>query len=231
MTLVYAQAALRQYSDPTRAVNFRKFFKNSKDDVFLGASTICIRKVAKEFYTLPLSDVLALMISSVHDEKSLANAILCLKFLKGAEHEQTKIFNFYIKHRNNIRDWDGVDSSAPYIVGPYLLEREKKLLYDLAISKNIWDRRIAIVSTLFFIRNNRVDETLKIAQMLLQDTEDLIHKATGWMLREVGKRDLSALKNFLEVHHTVMPRTMLRYAIERFDPVERMKYVKQKRNA
>ena len=166
-----------------------------------------------------------LMTSDVHDERSTANAILCIRFRKGNELEQAKIFNFYIKNRNKIRDWDGVDDSAPYIVGPYLLNRDKELLYKLATSRRIWDRRIAIVSTWWFIRQNQLKDTFKIAEMLLQDEEDLIHKATGWMLREAGKRNVTELKKFLKKHHKIMPRTMLRYAIEKFPANERKTYL------
>jgi 3-methyladenine DNA glycosylase AlkD len=223
-----AQSLLRQEENPAKAVNFRKFFKNCKEDAFLGVSAPIIRKIAKDFYHLPLPDVLELMKSNVHDERALANAILCLKFRKADQREKTKIFKFYIKNRKHIRDWDGVDDSAPYIVGAYLLDRDKKLLYQLALSKRIWCRRIAIVSTWWFIRQNKIHDTLKIAEMLLQDEEDLIHKAVGWMLREVGKRKLSALKRFLKKYRKTMPRTMLRYAIEKFPLDDRKKYLSRK---
>ncbi len=229
MVLANIQAALRQHANSKKSANFRIFFKNSKDDIFLGVTAALVRKIAKDFRDLPLPNILQLMKSNVHDERSVANAILCLQFRQGDERTQTKIFNFYIKNRNYIRDWDSVDDSAPYIVGPYLLDRDKALLYKLAISKRIWDRRIAIVSTWWFIRQNKIKNTLKIAKILLRDEEDLMHKATGWMLREVGKRDLSALKKFLKTHHQIMPRTMLRYAIERFPENERKQYLIKKR--
>lgn len=127
-----------------------------------------------------------------------------------------------MRNRKYIRNWDGVDDSAPYIVGPYLLRRRKAILHELGRSGSLWDRRIAIVATWWFIRQGQVDTTLKIAHLLLDDREDLIHKATGWMLREVGKRNLSALKRFLRVRAHKMPRTTLRYAIERLAPQERV---------
>jgi 3-methyladenine DNA glycosylase AlkD len=148
-----------------------------------------------------------------------------LKFDKADERGQTQIYNFYMKNRKYIRDWDAVDDSAPYIVGPYLIERDKAILFELARSERLWCRRIAIVSTWWFIRQGKTDDTLKIAKMLIQDEEDLIHKAVGWMLREVGKRELSSLKSFLNAHGKKMPRTMLRYAIEKFPPDERKKYL------
>ena len=140
-----------------------------------------------------------------------------------------KIFNFYIKNKKYIHDWDSVDDSAPYIVGPYLISRDKRLLYQLAKSRRIWDRRIAIVSTLYFIRQGHVTDTLKLAILLLDDQEDLIHKAVGWMLREVGKKDILLLKRFINKHHKKMPRAMLRYAIERFSPEERNPYLIKQR--
>lgn len=226
MTLTLARNKLKQHADAKRSVNFRKFFKYCQDDIFLGVPAATIRKIAKESSNLSLNDIAELMKSRVHDERSMANAILCHRFRKGDENEQKRIFTFYLRHRNKIKDWDGVDDSAPYIVGPYLLTKDKTILYELAVSKRIWDRRIAIVATWWFIRQNQFDDTLKIAELLLHDDHDLIHKASGWMLREVGKRDLSALKKFLKLHHKIMPRTMLRYAIEKFSPEERSKYLR-----
>jgi 3-methyladenine DNA glycosylase AlkD len=221
----HCQKALRKHSNPSRAEKMPPFFKNSKEDEFLGVAAGTIRKIAKEFYSLDLSEVLKLMKSQVHEERSLANAILRLKFDKSDESGQTQIFDFYMKNRKYIRDWNGVDDSAPYIVGPYLIDRDKAILFELARSERLWCRRIAIVSTWWFIRQGKTDDTLKIAKMLIQDEEDLMHKAVGWMLREVGKRDLSALKSFLNAHGKEMPRTMLRYAIEKFPPDERKKYL------
>lgn len=223
--LVNLRRELKYHTNKEKAVNYRKYFKNSKDDLFLGISAPIIRKIAKEFSLLKKRDLLVLMKSNVHDERSIANVILCAQFKKSDEEEKTKIFNFYIKNRKYIRDWDGVDDSAPYIVGPYLINRDKELLYQLVESNRIWDRRIAVVSTLHFIRQGHVTDTLKLASLLLDDQEDLIHKAVGWMLREVGKKDILLLKRFINKHHKTMPRTMLRYAIERFSPDERMPYL------
>jgi 3-methyladenine DNA glycosylase AlkD len=227
MTIYQAKQALLSCSDKTFAAAKSIFFKNCKEDVFLGVRAEAIRKIAKEFVGLELTDLTQLVQSGVHEERSLGNAILCCKFRKSSEGQKEEIFNFYIENRHHIRDWNGVDDSAPYIVGPYLLEREKDLLYELAGSPVIWDRRIAIVATWWFIRQNRFEETLNLAQLLLKDKEDLIHKAVGWMLREVGKRDLTALRQFLDQHHPSMPRTMLRYAIEKLPPEERKGYLKR----
>lgn len=220
-----ARRALRRHANRDRAGVYRWYFKDPGQDIFLGVSTRETRQVAREFSGLPMADVRKLMLSRVHEERSLAHAILRLKFEKASQTEQEKIFKFYIKHRGAIHSWDGVDDSAPYIVGRYLLRREKKLLYDLAHSRRIWDRRIAIVATLWFIRQGQVADTLKLAEILLHDNEGLIHKACGWALREVGKKDLRALKLFLKKNCRIMPRTMLRYAIERLEEGERRSYL------
>ena len=221
-----ARQALRRFANPARAQVYGWYFKDPGQDRFLGVSTKDMRSVARQFRDLAMPDVRKLMLSRVHEERSLAHAILRWKFEKGSEAEREKIFNFYIRHRNTIHSWDGVDDSAPYIVGAYLLERDKSLLYDLARSPRIWDRRIAMVATLWFIRHGHLEDTLKLAEMLLKDKEDLIHKACGWALREVGKKNLPSLKRFLKQHCRTMPRTMLRYAIERFEESERQKYLK-----
>jgi 3-methyladenine DNA glycosylase AlkD len=230
MNITYKDAAwaLQPHANPERALFVRGYFKNSSQDIFLGVSTPRLRAVAREYWQLPLKDIRKLMQSRIHEERSLANEILCIQFRKGDEQQQKKIFDFYVENRRFIREWDGVDGTAPYIVGPYLLNRSKKLLYELARSSRLWDRRIAMVSTLWFIRQGKVSETLKLAKMLLGDDEDLIHKASGWMLREVGKQDVAALKKFLNAHCTVMPRTMLRYAIERFPEKVRKQYLMKK---
>jgi 3-methyladenine DNA glycosylase AlkD len=227
-TLEAARHALHQLADPVRARTQRGFFKNCTGDTFLGVPTASARKVAKEFAHLPLAGIRKLMASAVHDERSLAHMILRIQFQKAAEAGQEKIFNFYLRNRRLIRDWDGVDDSAPYIVGPWLLTRDKSLLYELAKSSRLWDRRIAIVSTWWFIRNGHLNDTFALAEILLHDTEDLIHKATGWMLREAGKKDLHALEKFLRRHHATMPRTSLRYAIERFPPEKREVYLRRR---
>jgi 3-methyladenine DNA glycosylase AlkD len=220
-----AARALRKHADPVKAAVSRSYFKDPGDQVFLGVTTPLLRGLAREFMLLPLNDVRRLMQSRIHDEQSLAYAILRRRFEKGSEVEQERIFRFYVRHRRLVCSWDAVDDSAPNIVGPYLLARDKKLLYQLARSPRLWDRRIAMVSTLYLIRRGHISDTLKLAVMLLDDEEDLIHKATGWMLREVGKQDLAALKRFLKAHCTTMPRTMLRYAIERFPEQERINYL------
>ena len=223
--LAAAKRKLRALGDAKRGKSSRTFFKNCGDDLFLGVPAQQIRLLAREFEKLSLLDVRALMHSSVHEERSLAHGILRRKFDAADERGQKSLFSFYLKNRSAIRDWDGVDDSAPYIVGPYLLERDKKILYHLVRSKNVWDRRIAIVSTWWFIRNDSTGHTFALAELLLKDEHDLIHKAAGWMLREAGKRELASLRRFLKKHGPRMPRTMLRYAIERFPERERKRYL------
>ena len=223
-----ARRALHELSDPVRAKTQHGFFKNCAGDTFLGIPTASARKIAKEFAHLSLPEIRSLMQSSVHDERSLAHMILRLQFQKGSEGHQKKIFDFYLRNRRFIRDWDGVDDSAPYIVGPWLLARDKALLYELAQSRRVWDRRIAIISTWWLIRKGHVEDTFALAAILLDDSEDLIQKAVGWMLREAGKKDLPALDQFLRRHHTSMPRTTLRYAIERFPPEKRQSYLRRR---
>lgn len=226
-TIGYTKAArsLRKHANPAKAAVYRGYFKDPGEQVFLGVTTPLVRVLAREYMLLPLSDVLRLMRSRVHDEQSLAYAILRRRFEKGSEAERERIFRFYVRNRRLVSSWDAVDDSAPNIVGPYLLERDKKLLYQLARSSRLWDRRIAMVSTLYFIRRGHISDSLRLAEMLLDDKEDLIHKATGWMLREVGKQDVTALKKFLTTHCAAMPRTMLRYAVERFPESERRRYL------
>lgn len=223
--LARARAVLRGKADTNKAAVFRGFFKDRTGDIFLGVPAPTVRKIAQQFESLPLSSLVALMKSPVHEERSLAHAVLRRRFHRGDAREQGGIFKFYLKNRTGIRSWDGVDDSAPYLVGAYLLDRDKSLLVELTRSGRVWDRRIAIVATWWFIRHGHTATTFRIARLLLRDSEDLIHKATGWMLREAGKRDRPALKRFLAAHCSSMPRTMLRYAIERFSEKERRRYL------
>ena len=223
-----ALQALRRHANPQKAKTYRGFFKDAEKDVFLGVTAPLMDRIAKDFWELPLSDVRRLMASRVHDERSLANSVLVLKYRKGDARTRKQIFDFYMKNRRFIRNWDGVDDSAPYIVGPHLLDKDRKILFQLAESKSLWDRRIAMVSTWWFIRQGDTADTFKLAEKLLKDEEDLMHKAVGWMLREAGKRNLGELKKFLGRRHRAMPRTMLRYAIEKFPEPERKKYLLKK---
>jgi 3-methyladenine DNA glycosylase AlkD len=217
-------AKKRASGDPER------FFKTGKGeygegDIFLGVSVPDQRIIAKEYEALSLPDVKHLLESDIHEERFSALLLLISKYKKGDEKIKEKIFRFYIAHTKRINNWDLVDVSARDIVGEHLLSRDRALLYKFARSKNMWERRIAIVATWAFIRRNDHADTLAIAELLFADTEDLLHKATGWMLREVGKKDVRVLREFLDTHATVMPRTTLRYAIERFSPDVRKSYL------
>jgi 3-methyladenine DNA glycosylase AlkD len=209
------------------------FFKTGKGeygegDVFAGLKVPTQRKVAREFKDLSLADLKELLHSKIHEERLISLLILVNNYERGDEKEKKSIYTFYIKNRMGINNWDLVDLSAPKIVGKYLFDKDKSILFKFASSKNLWERRIAILSTYEFIRNHQYDTTLKIAKILLEDEHDLIHKAVGWMLREIGKKDLKVEEIFLKKHYKKMPRTMLRYAIEKFPEIKRKKYLQGK---
>jgi 3-methyladenine DNA glycosylase AlkD len=211
-------------SDPAR------FFKTGKGeygegDVFLGVSVPEQRITAKEYEDLLLADLECLLESTIHEERFTALLILIAQYKKGNEQTKERIFRFYLAYTNRINNWDLVDVSARDIVGEHLVSRDRSILYTLARSKNMWERRIAIVATWAFIRRGDHGDTLAVAELLFNDSHDLIHKATGWMLREVGKQDVSVLRLFLDKHTGAMPRTTLRYAIERFAPEVRKTYL------
>ncbi len=221
---------LKKLSNPKMKEVVERFFKTgpgdyAEGDIFLGIKTPDLRKLAKKYTDLSLDELQILFDSEIHDHRTATLVILCNKFKLASEKEKIDIFNFYLANTRNINNWDLVDISAHYILGCYLGDKDRKVLYKLARSKNLWERRIAIVSTFAFIRNNDFFDTLTISELLINDKEDLIHKATGWMLRELGKKDEKVLKQFLDKFRTQMPRTMLRYAIEKFSAIERKKYL------
>ncbi len=224
---------LRRLRDPERADFLRGFFKTGKGqyaegDRFLGIVVPQSRRLAKAYRRLDLSSLKELIASPFHEERLISLFILVLQFNRASEPERGSLYRFYCGHLDRVNNWDLVDSSAPYIAGAYLADKDVSPLYEWAREESLWHRRIAIVATFHFIRNQRFRETIKISEMLLQDKHDLIHKATGWMLREVGKRDLSVLKSFLVRHCKTMPRTMLRYAIEHFPMEVRDQYLGRK---
>ncbi len=185
-----------------------------------------LRAQARKFRNLALDEIEMVLRSPFHEERLFALFLLVRNYEKGGERDRQAIFELYLENRRFVNNWDLVDSSSPHIIGAWLENREKAPLYTLARSENLWDRRIAIIATLKLIRSNRFDDTLRLSLLLKRDPEDLIHKAVGWMLREVGKRDAAVEKAFLDEHSAEMPRTMLRYAIERFPEHERQKYLK-----
>ncbi len=219
--------------DQRIAEHSQRFFKTGKGeygegDKFLGIRVPVLRTVSKKYKTLPLTQLRLLIQSEYHEIRLVAVYILVLQFKRAKKNidRQKEICDFYLANMNYINNWDLVDSSAHYMLGPYLLNREKGLLYKLSKSDNLWHRRIGIMTTFHFIKNNQFDETLAIAEILLKDDHDLIHKAVGWMLREIGKRDKKTEEQFLLNHYKKMPRTMLRYAIEKFPKEERKAYLK-----
>jgi 3-methyladenine DNA glycosylase AlkD len=208
-----------------------RFFKTGpgeygEGDIFLGIQVPVLRKISREYERLPLPEVQTLLASPVHEERLLSLLLLIRAYTKGNSITKRKVYMLYLKNSQHINNWDLVDISAAHIVGAYLKDKSRYTLYRLAQSHLIWDRRIAIIATFHFIKQNEFRETLKIARLLLSDKEDLIHKAVGWMLREVGKRDQKTQEDFLKKHYKNMPRTMLRYAIERFPEPLRRKYLK-----
>ena len=231
MTLKSLKQNLREIADPEKAEHSMRFFKTGKGeygegDKFLGVKVPVLRQQAKKYGDIELPDIKKLLKSPYHEERLCALIILVQKFTKGTEKERSGIYKLYLESIECINNWDLVDNSAHYIVGMYLENRDKDILYKMAESDNLWERRIAIISTFHFIKKNIFKDALKISEILLNDAEDLIHKAVGWMLREIGNRDKPSEKNFLDKHYSNMPRTMLRYAIEKFQERERQNYLK-----
>ena len=209
---------LRRASDPRKALILQRFFKTGpgqygEGDVFLGVMVPESRKIARSYAdSADLPTIKHLLGSALHEERLVALLVLVIKYkIQGAP-----MAKFYLRNLDRVNNWDLVDLTAPSILGPHLAGADRSLLYKLARSKNVWKRRVAIVTTLYFIRNRDLDDTFRIAKILVHDDHDLIQKAVGWMLREAGKRDVVAEEEFLRSHYHDMPRTMLRYAIERF---------------
>jgi 3-methyladenine DNA glycosylase AlkD len=222
---------LQNAGNPQRAKTSMRFFKTEKGsyghgDIFVGITVPDQRIIAKQYSGLTLKNIAGLLASKIHEYRLVALLILIDQYKKANKADKKKIFQFYLAHIDGVNNWDLVDLSAPYIPGAYLSNKNKSILFKLAKSWHIWHKRIAMISTLAFIRNNQFDDTLKIAEILLRDEHDLIHKAVGWMLREVGKRSMATEEKFLKKHYKNMPRTALRYAIERMPRQKRLFYLK-----
>jgi len=222
---------LHSLANPEIAEHSQRFFKTAEGkygfgDKFLGIRVPVIRQAIKKFKTTSLSVAEKLLKSEYHEVRLYALLLLVFRFSKSSVDEQDEIYHLYLSNTQYVNNWDLVDSSAHHIVGAYLKNKDRSVLYDLSKSNLLWDRRIAIISTFCFIKENQFGDTLHISEQLLSDQEDLIHKAVGWMLREVGKRDLAIEVVFLKAHYQKMPRTMLRYAIEKFSKEERQKYLR-----
>jgi 3-methyladenine DNA glycosylase AlkD len=227
MTAAAAMRRLRSVATPERAEGALRYFKcgpgeYGEGDRFLGVTAPDLRKITREFRELALAEVVTLLESPWHEARSLALLILVEQYKRGDEATRQRIYDLYLRSTARINNWDLVDVSAPHIVGAH---RNAAMLTKLARSKSLWERRIAIIATQHLIRAGELDETLRIAEILVRDEHDLIHKAVGWMLRELADRDRPRLEQFLASHIAHMPRTMLRYAIEKFPPELRRKWM------
>jgi 3-methyladenine DNA glycosylase AlkD len=228
---------LLSLADEERAKILQRFFKTGEGeygegDIFIGITTPEQRIISKKYSSLPLAKIQELLDSKIHEERSVGGLILTYKYEKSNEEEKANIANFYLKNAKKFNNWDLVDLTAPKVLGNFLLYKksERKVLYDLAKSKNLWEKRISIISTFAFIRKGEFEDTLEISKLLLNDSHDLLHKAVGWMLREVGKKDEKILKEFLKGNYSNLKRTTLRYSIERFPEEERKMFLGGKFN-
>ncbi|MCI0486569.1 MAG: DNA alkylation repair protein [Blastocatellia bacterium] len=231
MSIKKIREELKRLKSEERARALQRFFKTGpgqygEGDRFLGIRVPDLRRLVGEFQSVTVAESLELLRSPLHEERLLALLVMVRLYAKGDRARKKEIFEAYLENTRFINNWDLVDASASQIVGDYLSDRSRKPLYALAGSSDLWERRISIIATFHFIRRGEFDDTLKVAEILLSDREDLIHKAVGWMLREVGKRNLAVEEDFLKRHYAAMPRTMLRYAIEKFPETRRQMYLK-----
>jgi 3-methyladenine DNA glycosylase AlkD len=230
MNLTELKRTVKKHSNKELGKFLQRFFKTGKGeyaeaDIFAGIKVPVSRNIAGQFKDLSFTDLSKLIKSKIHEERLIALFILVNRMKKGNEKEQERIFKFYLRNIKYVNNWDLVDLSAEKIIGEYLFDRDRKLLLQLA-KGNLWERRIAILSTFNFIKKNDFEFALRIMKMHLKDKHDLIHKASGWMLREIGKRNHDIEEDFLKLHYRTMPRTMLRYAIEKFPEKKRKAYLK-----
>ncbi len=224
------QKRLRALANREYAAVSRRFFKTGpgqygEGDIFIGVRVPTIRKLVPEYFQRPLPEIVRLLQSPIHEERMLALLLMVRKFTVGDGAMKKNIYHAYLKNTAFVNNWDLVDCSAEHVVGAYLWDKNRAPLHRLARSNDLWERRIAILSTFHYIKRNAFDETLVISEMLLADAHDLIHKAVGWMLREIGKRRRETEEAFLKKHYRSMPRTMLRYAIEKFPEPRRQRYL------
>ncbi len=229
------ETVLAELADSDIVAHSARFFKTGKGqygegDRFMGIRVPKLRKLIPACRELLFSDLVELLQSPFHEKRLLAALILVDRFNRGTVQDQEEIYTLYLEQiGRGINNWDIIDTTCPHIMGAWLYERDKSILYELAGSQNLWQRRAAMLACFYFIRSNDFTDALRIAEKLRMDQHDLIHKAVGWMLREIGKRDQAREEEFLEKYHQTMPRTMLRYAIERFEPEKRAYYMKKKR--
>ncbi len=222
---------MNSFADAERAKSSQRYFKTGageygEGDVFIGLNMGEQRRIAKKFQGLSLPKIQELLKSEIHEQRMVGVLILVDKFRKASKEERGNIFTFYLKNAKRINNWDLVDLSAPRIVGGFLSDKKRNILYPLADSKNVWERRISVLATFAFIKDEDFSDALRISEILLEDNHDLIHKAVGWVLREIGKKDEKVLEEFLKTHYEKIPRTTLRYAIERFEESKRKDYLR-----
>ncbi len=234
MMLANLKQALLNLANPERAIQTARFFKTGKGqygegDIFIGLSNPQVRTLVKEYWKkISIDEIQVLVNDEIHEFRFTGLMILVEKFQKTKSEEETsEIVDFYLSNVSKINNWDLVDCSCYKILGEFLLDKDRQVLYDLAESKHLWSERIAVVSTMAFIRKGQFLDCFKLSEYFLNHPHDLMHKACGWMLREIGKRDELALEEFLEENLSKMPRTMLRYAIEKMEESKRLSYLKR----
>ncbi len=229
---MHIQQELSKLANPAIAEHSQRFFKTAKGeygygDVFIGIRVPELRKLAKKYVDLGFPDVEKLIKSKIHEERLTGLIILVNKYKAAKdENERNKIYGIYTSHFKYINNWDLVDVTCPKIIGPHLTDKNRKILYTWAKSDHLWTKRIAMITNWWFVRNGDLNDVFKISKILLHDEHDLIHKAVGWMLREAGKKNRKAMEAFLKQHYMTMPRTMLRYAIEKLPEARRQQYLK-----
>jgi 3-methyladenine DNA glycosylase AlkD len=233
MNVAFIINELQSVGTPEKAAHLQRFFKTSsgqygEGDVFIGVVVPHTRNIAKANLQTPPAEIRKLLMSKYHEARLCGLIILTEHFKKASETVRKEIYNFYLKNTSRVNNWDLVDLTCPTIVGEYLVDKNRNILYELAESNNLWEQRISIISTLAFIRKGDFSDTLELSKKLLSHRHDLMHKAVGWMLRETGKRDRNVLTAFLEAYTTKMPRTALRYAIEHYPEAKRQYFLKKK---
>jgi len=229
--MLQIQKQLRALASAESAANLQRYFKTAPGeygagDRFLGIKVPPLRALAKKYHEATLLEIERLLHSEWHEERLFSLLLLMQFYQRGNDAEQETAYQLYLASTAHLNNWDLVDVSAPHLIGRHLHDRPRDILYQFAASTLLWERRIAIIATFYFIRQNDFADTLRLAEILLNDQHDLMHKAVGWMLREVGKRDVATEENFLQQHYRQMPRTMLRYAIERLPEPRRQAYLK-----
>lgn len=233
MTAKDVERELNAHENPADAEFLQGFFKTGKGqygegDVFIGLRVPQTRVITKKYRDLPLPEIEKLLDSPIHEHRLAAVIIMTERAKRAQEEEKKDLYDLYLRRIDRMNNWDIIDISCGHVVGGYLLDKPRDILYKLARSKVMWERRVAIISTSRFIADGDLDDTFKLAELLINDNEDLIHKASGWMLREAGKKDEARLKDFLDQHAATMPRTMLRYSLEKPHPTDKAHYMKLK---